>query len=514
MPAFEAILLILVGAVALLRLAERIGVPYPALLAIAGAGIALLPFRMPLELDPDLALALFIAPVLLDAAYDTSIRDLKANWKPVMRLVVVAVVLTTAAVAFVAHWLVPGLPWAAAIALGAIVAPPDAAAATTVLRAVKLPHRLGVILSGESLLNDATSLLIYRLAVGAAMAGGSVGVGAIAPAFLVSVIGALVAGPALAFVWTRVIRTIDDAPSSIILQFVGAFGIWVAAEAVGLSPILTVVTFAMTTARSAPGTTPARLRVPSYAVWDTATVLLNALAFSLIGIQLGGTIADAGPGELLRWTTFSAAIVGVVVIVRLAWVLPLNIGFSRTLSPARRGEHRGGDPSWQSGLVVGWCGMRGLVTVATALALPGDFPERDLILFAAFAVTLGTLVLQGTTLRPLLLWLNLHDDEPVEREIRTARVALADAALARLDEEPDVPDDMRRLVEESRRIAQEAEEGDGRPVFAAKRLRARILAVERDRLLALREAGTIGDDAFHRLEEELDLAELAVGQRI
>lgn len=515
MATFETILLILVGAVALLRLSERIGTPYPALLAIAGAGIALLPIRIPLDFDPDLALALFIAPVLLDAAYDTSPRDLKANWKPVMRLVVVAVLLTTAAVAWTARLLVPGLPWAAAIALGAIVAPPDAAAATTVLRAVKLPHRLGVILSGESLLNDATSLLIYRLAVAAAVTGADAGVREIAPAFLISVVGALVAGPLLALVWTRVVRTLEDAPSSIILQFVGAFGIWVLAEAIGLSPILTVVAFAMTTARYSPSTTPARLRVPSYAVWDTATVLLNALAFSLIGIRLGGIIADAAPGELARWLRFSAVVVVVVVLVRLVWVVALNIGFSRMLSAGRRAENHGEDPGWRSGLVIGWCGMRGLVTVATALALPTDFPERDLLLFAAFAVTLGTLVVQGMTLRPLLMWMKLEDDAPVDREIRTARVALADAALDRLkDEDGDYAAMLRDQIAEGRRAADAADDGDGRPVIPAKRLHADVLRVERQRLLVLRDDGTIGDDAFHRLEEEIDLAELAVASRI
>lgn len=519
MATFEAILLILVGAVALLRLSERIGAPYPALLALAGAAIALLPIRVPLTFDPNLALALFIAPVLLDTAYDTSPRDLKANWRPIMRLVVVAVVLTTAAVAWTARLLVPDLPWAAAITLGAIVAPPDAAAATAVLRSVKLPHRLGVILSGESLLNDATALLIYRLAVAAAITGADAGVEEIAPAFLVSVVGALVAGPLLALVWTRVIRTLEDAASSIILQFVGAFGIWVLAEATGMSPILAVVTFGMTTARYAPQTTPARLRVPAYAVWDTAVVLLNALAFSLIGIQLGGTIAHAAPGELARWAGFSAAIVAVVIAVRLIWVLALNFVFSRILNADRRAESRaekrGEDPEWRGGLVVGWCGMRGLVTVATALALPGNFPERDLLLFAAFAVTLGTLVLQGMTLRPLLLSMKLHDDEPVDREIRIARVALADAALDRLRAEDGAYAAMLRdEIAEGRRAADDADDGDGRPVIPAKRLHADVLAVERQCLLALRNDGTIGDDAFHCLEEEIDLAELAVASRI
>src|SRR3954451_585304 len=188
MLVFETILLMLAAAVLLLRVSQRWHLPYPVLLATAGAAVALAPINVHLQLDPAVVLALFISPVLLDAAYDTSLRDLKRNWGPVMSLVLIAVGLTTAAVATVIHLLVPGIHWAAAIAIGAIVAPPDAVAATTVLRDVKLPHRVAVILEGEALLNDASALLIYRLAVAAVLAGG-IGAEAIAPTFLLSLVG-------------------------------------------------------------------------------------------------------------------------------------------------------------------------------------------------------------------------------------------------------------------------------------------------------------------------------------
>ena len=381
MQAFEAILLILLGAVALLAIARRFDAPYPALLALAGAVLALSPMVFPFRLDPQLALALFVAPVLLDAAYDTSVRDLRANWRPVVRMVLVAVGLTTAAVACVAHMLVPSLPWAAAIALGAVVAPPDAAAATTILRSVRLPHRLTVILEGESLLNDASALLIYRLAVGAAMTGGTIGAETIAPAFLISIVGSLLAGPLIGIIWQHVIGKVEDVPSSIILQFVGAFGVWIGAEVLGLSPILTVVAFAMTVAHYSPARTPARIRVPAYAVWETAVVVLNALAFVMIGVELGSIISNAQPNDLTRWITFSAAIVATVIVVRLVWVVAANM----VLQLATHGQSpTDGGPGWRSGLLVGWCGMRGIVTVAAALALPENFPERDLLLFTAF----------------------------------------------------------------------------------------------------------------------------------
>src|SRR3954447_5964334 len=223
---FATILVMLGAAVLLLAIARGLRLPYPALLALAGAAVAIAPVDVGLHLDPELALALFIAPVLLDAAYDTSLRDLKRHWAPVASLALIAVGLTTAAVALVVHALAPTVPWAAAIAIGAIVAPPDAVAATTVLRSLKLPHRLSVILEGEALLNDASALLIYRLAVAAMLAGGTIGADAIGPAFLLSLFGSIIAGLALAWLTGRVTRWIRDAPSSIILQFVSTYGVW------------------------------------------------------------------------------------------------------------------------------------------------------------------------------------------------------------------------------------------------------------------------------------------------
>src|SRR4051795_5251801 len=297
---FATILVMLAAAVLLLAVARGLRLPYPALLSLAGAAVAIAPVEVGLHLDPELALALFIAPVLLDAAYDTSLRDLKRHWAPVASLALIAVGLTTVAVALVVHALVPTIPWAAAIAIGAIVAPPDAVAATTVLRDIRLPHRISVILEGEALLNDASALLIYRIAVTAVLAGGNIGADAIAPTFLLSLFGSVIVGLGLAWVSGHVTRRIQDVPSSIIVQFVSTYGVWVPAEHAGLSPILTMVSYAMTLARSAPIYLPARLRIPSYAVWDTAVLVLNVLAFLVIGLELGPLIKAAAPGELGR----------------------------------------------------------------------------------------------------------------------------------------------------------------------------------------------------------------------
>ena len=238
MTQLEGLLGLVIAAVILAAAARRVGAPYPVFLAIGGALLAFIPGGPTFTVPPELALALFLAPVLLDAAYDASPRDLKDNWAPLVGLVVFAVGLTTAAVAAVAHALVPSMPWAAAIALGAVVAPPDAAAATAVLRPLRPPHRLLTILEGESLLNDASALLIYRLAVGA-VAANSFSIAGLAPTFLFAVGGSVVVGPVLAWFFLRVFDRVEDVPTAIILQFVTTFAVWILAEHVGLSGVLT-----------------------------------------------------------------------------------------------------------------------------------------------------------------------------------------------------------------------------------------------------------------------------------
>src|SRR5688500_18775242 len=285
MKELELLIGLILAATLLAAVARRVGAPYPVFLALGGALLAFVPGAPTFTVLPELALALFVAPILLDAAYDASPRDLRDNWAPVTGLVVVAVGLTTIAVAVVARALIPALPWAPAIALGAVVAPPDAAAATAVLRQLRPPHRLLTILEGESLLNDASALLIYRLAVGAVAANGF-SIAEVAPTFMLAVAGSLVAGPALGWLFLRLIDDVRHVPTAIILQFACTFGVWIVAEWIGLSGVLTMVCYAVTVARTAPGRTPARIRIPSYAVWETVIFVVNILAFIFIGLQI------------------------------------------------------------------------------------------------------------------------------------------------------------------------------------------------------------------------------------
>ncbi|MEA2868169.1 MAG: monovalent cation/hydrogen antiporter, partial [Bradyrhizobium sp.] len=499
---FEWLIGLLLGAVLLSALARRIKVPYPTFLAIGGMLLAFVPAAPSWTLEPDLALALFVAPVLLDAAFDTSLRDLRDNWLPVSTLVFIAVGLTTAAVAVLAHWLLPDMPWAAAVALGAIVAPPDAAAATAVLRQIKLPYRTLKILEGESLLNDASALLIYRVAVGAAVVQ-HFRWDEFAPAIVLALAGSLVAGYLFAKISMLLTRRITDAPSSIIVQFAGTFTVWIVAEHIGLSGILTIVAYAITIARTAPARTPARLRVPSYAVWDTVVFVLNVLAFMLIGMQLRPIWTRLDDPVRLKYCAVAACVLAAVIFTRIAWVMCYNIVLQ--LAIARRGFHPRrpmAAPTLRGGLVVAWCGMRGIVTLAAAYALAPGFPYRDLILLTAFAVVLGSLVIQGLTLRPLVSALRLKDDNLLAAEVARARAVAYRAALDEIDGDPSEEAEILRL--EYRALLMRAESdpdgGVATGELPADPLRRRAISAARRAILMLRQSEEIGDDAFHRLE--------------
>ena len=514
MHLFQWFLALVVAALILAAISRRIGAPYPSLLALGGLVLAFTPGAPDIVIEPDLALALFVAPALLDAAYDTSPRDLKRNWPPLAGLAVGVVLATIAGVAFVAHMLVPQMPWPVAIALGAIVAPTDAIAAVVVLRPLAPPHRLITLLEGEGLFNDATALIIYRVAVATAISGAFVP-GSVALAFATGVIGGIVLGVVFAKIGLFVLRRIEDLPTQIIGQFVMTFIVWLLAERVGVSPILALVANAITLARTAPAHNSARERLPSYAVWEVVVFLLNVLAFAMIGVQLRPQVKNFDLATHGRDIMFALAIFATCVAVRFAWVAVFVTGRGLV-------EHHGSKKPLPVGsmvkqsLIVIWSGMRGVITIATALALPAanHFPYRDLLILSAFTVVIASLVIQGLTLKPLLVALNVQDDDPVGRETAMARRRAWQSAIDSLD------GDMSNAAEAVRSDYRSQIEAIADDAYAASmlvsdqaQLRRRAVMAARETIFELRRTAEIGDDAFHRLEEELDYIEISAPEQ-
>jgi monovalent cation/hydrogen antiporter len=510
MEQLEQVLALFAAAVLLAGAARRVGAPYPVFLAAGGGLLAFVAGAPGPQLPPNLVLALFVAPVLVDAAYDASPRDLRDNWPVLAGLVIFAVGLTTAAVALVAHTLVPDMPWAAAVALGAIVAPPDAVAATAVLRSLHPPQRILTVLEGESLLNDASALLIYRVAVGA-VAAGSFSVQSVAPTFALAVVGSLVAGPALAWLVMKMLDRVQHVPTAIILQFVGTFTVWLLAEQAGLSGVLTTVCFAMALARSGPARIPARIRIPTNAVWATVIFALNIFAFIFIGLQIRPIMESLPPPARQHYLLVALAVLGTVIVVRAVWHMSFNAVVRW------RDRHFGFNPprpmlraTVGSGLVISWAGMRGIVTLAAALALPAQFPARGLIVLTAFSVVLGTLLVQGLTLKPLLRALNLQDGDPVANEERVARARMLAAGLAPLEGDASPAVDLVRKDFKIRLGANANRDGTPKPFQSGyDAAYDKALQSARQALLAMRSSGEIGDDAFHSLESDLDWMEVS-----
>lgn len=515
MDLFESTLVLLAVAIVLVRVASSLGMPYPSMLALAGGCVAAVPGVPAISIEPHLVLALFVAPAALDAAFDLPLREIRRNWLPLTSLAVLLVMATAAAVAWFA-WGVGGLPLAAAVALGAIVAPPDAAAATAVLQQFRLPRRTVSVLQGESLLNDAVALLIFGWAVAAAHEPHGAWT---LPSLLVAVPGGIALGLALGAVGLFAARHLAGTQSAIIYQFVGTFGAWIIADRLHLSSIMAVVALGMLTARIVPARMGARDRVAANTVWAVIVFVLNVLAFLLMGLQARSIVTKLQGDELRHALGFAAAVLAIVVVLRIGWVMTYGV-LLRWL--VKRGAHQKA-PSPRLGVLVSWCGMRGLVTLATALALPDDFPARDVIVLSAFAVVLGTLIVQGLTMRPLIGWLDIAPDSSMDDELRRVRQALLREALTTLEGRTGDAAEALRIDFTQALARSSADEGTrgggaspaGTPAPSAApeptTLRLDAIRAQRRLLLAWREEERLEDDVFHRLESELDWAEIDAG---
>ena len=485
MALFESILTLLLLAILLLQVSRRLGIPYPTMLAAAGLGVAALPWAPEIALDPQLVLALFIAPALLDAAYDFPVRAIQRYWIALLALAVVAVIVTTAAVAWVGV-AYAGLPVAAAVALGAIVSPPDAAAAAAMLKRPSVPRSTATVLKGESLLNDAVALLIFSLSLRITLADADAT--HVLPQLAFAVPGGILLGVVVGRVAGWLVPYLSGTLGSILFQFAMTFSTWIIAERLGLSAILAVVATAMTAARYTGSQSP-RDRLHTNSVWSVVVFVLNVLAFLFVGLQARAIVRELDPAELRHALGFAFAVLGVVVGVRIVLVMTYN----RAIQPLYRRLGYGPGPTLKQGILASWCGMRGMVTLAAALALPENFPQRGLIVLSALTVVLGTLVIQGLTLEPLVRLLRFPEDASQQKELALARSVLAGAADAAVKEK-----------------ARQRPEGlAGAAALNDCDLRMAAVRSQREALNCLHDEGRIEEDTFRAIEQELDLEEVA-----
>jgi Na+/H+ antiporter len=515
---------LLVAVAVLVLLADIARVPYPIFLVIGGLILGFVPSMPEIELAPDLVLLIFLPPLLYSAAFFSSLRDLRANIRPIGLLSVGLVLLTTVAVAGVAHG-VMGLPWPAAFALGAIVSPTDPVAATTIAERLGVPRRIVTVLEGESLINDGTALVLYRVAVGAAVYG-TFSLAETGLRFVLSILVGVAIGLAVGWVVASVRGRLENPLVEITISMFTGYAAYIPAEELGASGVLAAVAAGLYLNHRAPEIVSPRTRLQALAVWDVIIFMLNSILFILIGLQLPRILEGLSEEPTSTLLLYAALVCLAVVGTRILWVFPATF-IPRRLSRSLR--ERDPSPPPQQVTIVAYAGMRGAVSLAAALALPltiqggAPFPGRDLIIFLTFCVILATLVLQGLSLPFLIRWLGLEDDGTEDREEIMARFQAAEAALKRLkelsDEEwvrEDTAERMRGLYDYRRRrfgaLTAEGsfdEDGDDEDYeersAAFQRLRRELLEAERSVLLRLRSEGKIGEGAMRRVERDLDL---------
>jgi monovalent cation/hydrogen antiporter len=503
-------LLVAVGS--LLVLAPTLRLPLPILLVLGGVAMGFIPGLPRVSLPPELVLVAVLPPLLYSGAFFTSLRDLRANKRPIALLAFGLVATTMAAVAAVAHeWI--GLTWPVAFTLGAIVSPTDALAATEIASRLGAPRRLVSIIEGESLVNDGTALVLYKAAIGAAV-GGTFSLLGTGGRVLWNVVGGIAIGLAVGWLVRQVRRRIDDPPIEVAIAVLSGYLAYLPAEAAGVSGVLAAVTVGVYMGWYTPELTTERTRLSGDAFWEILVFLVNALLFVLVGLQLRRIVDSLSGMSSPRITLYAALVCATVILVRIVWV-PIFTYLPRMLLPAIR-EHDP-DPPWQAPALLSWVGIRGAVSLVAALALPNDFPDRQLIVFLTFAVIVATLVLQGLTLPGLIRALGVSDDGGAEREEAKARIKAAEAALARLEElvaEDGVrPDTAARLrgaftFRANRFRARFDEEDDGsieEQSIAYQRVLRELLAAEQAALLALRNDRLIDDNVAQRVQRDLDL---------
>ena len=516
------LILLLISLAGFGLLAKRLQIAEPIVLVLGGLAVSLIPGLPPVELKPEYVFLLVLPPLLYAQAWFTSWKDFYDNIRAISMLAVGLVLFTTTAVAFVAHALVPSIPLAACFVLGAIVSPPDAVAASAIAQRLRLPKQMVTILEGESLVNDATGLIAYRFALAAVVSGGF-SFGKASLSFLLVVVGGVLVGLATGWIFARLLCWIRDDLIDIVLSLVAPYVAYIAAERLHVSGVLATVTAGIWLGARSPELLTASARLTGTSFWNTFIFLLNGVVFMLIGLQLPEVVRNLQEHSRPTLISTAATLCGVVIITRMIWVFP-SAYLPRWMSARIR--QRDPYPPVRNVIVFGWCGMRGVVSLAAALAIPhtlengAEFPGRDLILFFTFCVILATLVGQGLSLPWLIRKLNVstaHSDESMERE---ARKAAAHAALARIEQfaaqerftpeavassEAIYHDRLHYLGDE---LAEALSWSPSRQrSIEGRRLRREAVEAERKQLIALHREHKLNKELLHKLEHELDLEE-------
>jgi monovalent cation/hydrogen antiporter len=530
---FEIIIIIFIILIVLMAVANRFKVPSPILLVVIGLTLGFVPALPSFTLNPEVVFLLFLPPILYDAASHTSWHDFRAEIRPISTLAILLVFFTSVSVAIASYYFIPGFTWPMAFVLGAIVSPPDAVAASGIIKGLGLNKRVITILQGESLVNDASALIAYRFAI-AAMTTGSFVLWQAGLQFVILVAGGIIVGAVIAYIFIQIHkRILDNSIISTSFTILTPFISYLIAEHLSTSGVLAVVSTGLIISWRAPEIFTYHTRIRNRAVWDTAIFLLNGFIFILIGLQLPAILSDLGSYSTGKLIAYGVIVSSVTILVRILWVF--GVAYSPLGKNAKPNDKDPYGDNWKNVLIVAWTGTRGVVSLATALALPltlanGQlFPQRSLVLFLSFVVILMTLVVQGLSLPILIRLLGVKPHPEQQNEERELRLVVANSVLNFIDKELELQindhtrNEIRRpYVETIATLGKELIDHQDQPtevpdiaaVAPALIASQAVLKFQRQLLLEFHKEGTFSQSAIRRLEQELDHADLLINRMI